>query len=103
SGDELDAEALGFPARQRDAGQRVVIGQGEGIDSGGGHFRDQLGRRIQTVGNAGVSVEVDAHRARRIVSPVRRHRPWEGTFGEGWGATKSRESNASTTRLMRPR
>ena len=51
------AIGLGVPAG------RVVVGQRDDVQTGGGSVAHQLGRGVRTVGRGGVGVQIDAHDA----------------------------------------
>ena len=60
---QLDAEPLGGARRLGDAGDRVVVGQGEGRDARLGRPLDDLRRRQLAVGDGRVALQLDQHRA----------------------------------------
>ena len=66
AGDQLDAEPVRFFPRLRKPGQRVVVGQREGLNPREAHAPRERRRRIEAVGDRGMAVEVDAHPCRDV-------------------------------------
>src|SRR6266498_1583515 len=62
AGDQVDAELLRLRARLWQSLQRIVVRQREGFDSGVPHLPDQPGRRVQSVGDRRMAMQVDPHR-----------------------------------------
>src|SRR5438477_10534330 len=63
AGDELDLCLMTGGGGRRGCGGRVVIGDAQDVDAGGGGAADELGGRATAVGGGCVCVEIDQRRA----------------------------------------